>query len=159
MKSLSYLAFLVLVAAQSSAAETRLPLVVQRALACLTVDRRGPPGILDGRLIRLRFTRGSIPGWPRSSNGDILNIALYNERDDRAVLLFVAIEEDDSETVLDNSYLLERNKDGWAATEGNGGLETHRLISRFGATLARSPVHIVERAALSPKNPCHYDGR
>jgi hypothetical protein len=119
----------------------RLPPDVEGALKCFFMKPTrvlNELNLLGTSVVAVRFTRGSLPGWPQDPESKRLNVVIYGRSGTSAVLLLAEAEDDHKMTVVDNAYTLSKGPRGWDAGEGNGGLWTYSAIGKYAATLDRS---------------------
>lgn len=119
------------------------PEALLKGIACLASqdwveDDLRNLGLQDGKIIRVRFETGSIPGVsPETPNNT--NVLFLSPNGQRGWLLFFRQQQDGTVTAIRNGYRVRRTKEGWSASEGNGGIATYKAISSYAAGLSRRP--------------------
>lgn len=72
------------------------------------------------------------------------NVMVYSPRKDKAWLLFARRAQDGVIHAIPNAYYLTRERQGWAAGEGNGGVWTYRAMGAYADHLShRKPVKVM----------------
>jgi hypothetical protein len=87
-----------------------LPDDVKDSIACLFAEPWDELARLvpkRDRPMRIRFTRGALPGWENEDHPPTLNIVVYSPRRSEGVLLFAEPQSDRRILVIDNGYLVQ----------------------------------------------------
>jgi hypothetical protein len=130
-----------------------VPDVLSKGIACLASqdwveDDLRELGLQDGKMVRVRFETASIPGIsPEAPNNT--NVLFLSPNGQRGWLLFFRLQQDGTVTAIRNGYRVRRTKEGWSASEGNGGIATYRAISSYVIELSRRPIVML---ALQPSS-------
>ena len=133
------------IAATSLAQQASIPPVsLSKGIACLASqkwikDDLEELGLRSGEAISIRFETGSIPGTsPETPNNT--NVLFLSPSGRSGWLLFFRVEQDDTITAIRNGYRVRRTKEGWSASEGNGGIATYKAMSLYVGDLSRKPI-------------------
>jgi hypothetical protein len=136
-----------------------VPDAVSKGISCLASqdwveDDLRELGLQDGKMVRVRFETASIPGISPATpnNTNVLFLSLNNQR---GWLLFFRLQQDGTVRAIRNGYRVRRTKEGWSASEGNGGIATYRAISSYVAELSRRPA--VRLALQSSSEGCQIE--
>jgi len=129
------------------------PEAVSKGIACLASqdwveDDLRELGLRDGKMVRVRFDTGSIPGTSPETL-DTTNVLFLSPKGQRGWLLFFRLQQDGTVTAVRNGYRVKRTKEGWSASEGNGGVATYKAMAAYAAVLSRRPM---VRLALHPSS-------
>jgi hypothetical protein len=138
-----------------------LPEDVKGSLACLFADPWDELQRLVNRPERsvvVRFSRGALPGWPRETGTETLNLTIYSTRQDEAVLLFTEPQGDRRTLVIDNGYTLVKGPLGWEAGEGNGGVATYKAVGKYADGLDRARSYTIVPKKLPRDGECEWLG-
>ncbi len=120
------------------------PDAVSKGIACLASqdwveDDLRELGLRTGTMIRVRFETGNIPGTSPDPP-DNTNILFLSPNGQWGWLLFFRLQQDGTVIAVRNGYRVRRTKEGWSASEGNGGIAMYKAMSSYAAELSRRPV-------------------
>jgi len=93
-------------------------------------------GLKLGDPVWIRLYIGSIPGMMPTP--DQYYVAVYSKDETEAWLLMADRDSSGSVVPIRNAYRLKKNGVHWVADEGNGGLATYKVMSRFATRLFQS---------------------
>jgi len=148
--SLSWL-YLQIIPLNCNAGEHKqLPHKVRTALGCilaanyLRADLTGL-GLKIGDSAWVRFHVGSIPGEEPSATE--IQVAVYARDGNHGQMWFAEPNSRGGFTAIRNGYRLTMSRGEWFADEGNGGIGTYKVMSRFATTISRYPGYL---SVLSP---------
>lgn len=79
---------------------------------------------------------GTVPGISPPTP-DVTNVFIYSQKSGRGWLLFYRTEKNGSILAIRNGYRIERKRNTWTASEGNGGIATYKAMAAYAAKLAK----------------------
>lgn len=136
---------------QLTAQDHQIPILLSKGVGCLVrqdwiVDDLNQLGLHVGDFARIRYRMGAIPET-LPQNPDMVNVIVYSQKQDRGWMLFFRQGADGGVRAIRNAYRLSKSRNGWMASEGNGGVATYRAVGNYATDLATEPV---QRVKLKP---------
>lgn len=95
-------------------------------------------GVSEGHKVSIRQKTGSIPNVTPEKPGQT-TLLFLNHSGNTGWMFFFHKSEAGAVVIERNAYRVERNKEGWEASEGNGGIATYKAMGAYAASVYHSP--------------------